>query len=86
MNQFTLVLIFLLFTKYSNARNTIPQPVNSVLGDASYLIKYQKLPDKYSNEVIRIQTHLEYVENLLRNTSTKHLNKHQPSKTPKTIQ
>ena len=86
MNQFTLVLIFLLFTKYSNARNTIPQPVNSVLGDASYLIKYQKLPDKYSNEVIRIQTHLEYVENVLRNTSTKHLNKLQRLKRRQAIE
>ena len=86
MNQFTLVLIFLLFAKYSNARNTISQPVNSVLGDASYLIKYQKLPDKYSNEVIRIQTHLEYVENLLRNTSTKHLNKLQQFKRRQAIE
>jgi hypothetical protein len=86
MNQFTLVLIFLLFTKYSNARNTISQPVNSVLGDASYLIKYQKLPDKYSNEVIRIQTHLEYVENVLRNTSTKHLNKLQRLKRRQAIE
>jgi hypothetical protein len=86
MNQFTLVLILLLFTKYSNARNTIPQPVNSVLGDASYLIKYQKLPDKYSNEVIRIQTHLEYVENVLRNTSTKHLNKLQRLKRRQAIE
>jgi hypothetical protein len=86
MNQFTLVLIFLLFAKYSNARNTISQPVNSVLGDASYLIKYQKLPDKYSNEVIRIQTHLEYVENLLRNTSTKHLNKLQRLKRRQAIE
>jgi hypothetical protein len=86
MNQFTLVLIFLLFAKYSNARNTISQPVNSVLGDASYLIKYQNLPDKYSNEVIRIKTHLEYVENLLRNTSTKHLNKLQQFKRRQAIE
>lgn len=42
------------------------QPVNAILGDVSYEAKFGQKPDETTNEVLRIQTHLEYVENVLR--------------------
>lgn len=40
--------------------------VNAVLGDESYRLRFGQMPNAQTDEVIRIQTHLEYVEDLLR--------------------
>ncbi len=53
------------------------EPVNAILGDASFIYKYRQLPNETISEVLRIQTHLEFVENYLRRQSTKHLTQSQ---------
>ena len=42
------------------------QTVNPILGDISFIYKFGHQPDLTANEDLRIKTHLEYVENLLR--------------------
>lgn len=52
-------------------------PVNAVLGDGSYFEKFKSFPVATADEKLRIQTHLEFVENQLKAQSTKHLSKNQ---------
>jgi len=47
--------------------------VNAVVGDESYVKVFGKLPDHTVSETERIQTHLAYVEKLLRVQETDHL-------------
>lgn len=42
------------------------QTINPLLGDISFTSKFGHQPDSKTNEDLRIKTHLEYVENLLR--------------------
>ncbi len=42
------------------------QAVNAVIGDVSYVSAFGTLPDEHTNEDLRLQTHLAYVEQLLR--------------------
>ena len=42
------------------------QPINSLIGDASYVARYGKLPDANSNEQDRVSTHLAFVDHILR--------------------
>lgn len=42
------------------------QTINPYIGDISFVTKFGFLPDKNTGEDLRIRTHLEYVENLLR--------------------
>lgn len=53
----------------SNNHNTI----NAVLGDVSFVKKFGKAPNEATNERLRIQTHLTYVEALLRKADVAHL-------------
>jgi hypothetical protein len=69
-----------------NAKNDNQQPVNAILGDISFFEKYSSLPTQSASEVLRIQTHLEYVESLLRNASTAHLTKKQKKNRQKAIE
>ena len=69
-----------------NAKNDNVQPVNAILGDISFFEKYSCLPTQSASEVLRIQTHLEYVESLLRNASTAHLTKKQKKNRQKAIE
>lgn len=46
--------------------------VNAVLGDASFIDRFQKPPDEETNETVRLETHLAYVERLLQNKSVSH--------------
>jgi hypothetical protein len=52
--------------------NTIDkkQSVNPILGDISFIHKFGYLPDSTTDEDLRIKTHFEYVENLLRQKET----------------
>ncbi|MEW6469704.1 MAG: hypothetical protein AB1458_12305 [Bacteroidota bacterium] len=47
--------------------------VNALLGDIGFVKKFGRLPDELSDRTLRIQTHLQYVEGLLRSASTAHL-------------
>lgn len=47
--------------------NEIEQTVNAVIGDISYIQTFGHQPTKETDETTRIQTHLKYVEKLLRN-------------------
>lgn len=49
------------------------QTVNPLLGDISYEIKFGHKPNEETDNNLRIRTHLEYVENLLRNKSVSQL-------------
>ena len=69
-----------------NAKNDNVQPVNAILGDISFFEKYSRLPTQSAREVLRIQTHLEYVESLLRNAPTAHLTKKQKKNRQKAIE
>ena len=42
------------------------QTINPILGDISFIHKFGYQPNSTTNEDLRIKTHLEYVENLLR--------------------
>lgn len=53
----------------SNNHNTI----NAVLGDVSFVKKFGKAPNEAINERLRIQTHLAYVEALLRKADVANL-------------
>lgn len=60
----TVVTLFLGFNKSSVDKS---QMVNPLLGDISYESKFGHKPDATTDNNLRISTHLEYVENLLRN-------------------
>ena len=47
--------------------------INPIIGDVSYVEKFGCLPDQYTDEDLRIQTHLSYVENLLRQKDVSYL-------------
>ena len=49
------------------------EPVNAVLGDASYIARFGHRPSPGASETVRLRTHLAYVEQLLRARSTDHL-------------
>ncbi|MBK0403117.1 hypothetical protein I5M27_08985 [Adhaeribacter sp. BT258] len=62
-------------TIFSSCKQTSPVPnqkINAVLGDVSLIEKYGVVPDDLS-ENERIQTHLIYVEKMLRERATTHL-------------
>lgn len=53
------------------------QPINPVLGDASFESTFGQPPTAATNEQLRIQTHLKYVEGLLREKDVSALNEDQ---------
>ncbi len=83
MNRILSLIISLLFLPLVKANNI--QPVNAILGDISYFEKYNVLPSGSESENLRIQTHLEYAENILRSASTAHLTKKQKKNRLKAI-
>ena len=46
--------------------------VNAIIGDRSFIETYSDRPTEYTDEVLRLQTHLSYVEQLLRSTDVSH--------------
>ena len=57
--------LILLFCFSMQAREK-KQTINPIIGDLSFIQKFGHAPDETTNEDLRIKTHLEYVENLLR--------------------
>ena len=53
------------------------QTVNSVLGDKSFIVAYGCYPAAGTSEILRIQTHLRYVENVLEQKDVSALSKSQ---------
>jgi hypothetical protein len=60
--------LFLFFFFISSLVSSAQQdPVNKLLGDKSFIEKFGHAPLRGTDEKLRIETHLEYVETLLRN-------------------
>ncbi len=55
----------------------LDQSVNAIIGDISYLKSFGNLPADEADEDIRLQTHLKYVEKVLRETEVSGLTKEQ---------
>ena len=60
--SFITLLMFSIAFTYAQNR----QPVNSIIGDVSFITKFGQLPNVSTDPNLRIQTHLAYVEKLLR--------------------
>lgn len=58
-----------------NLENKDHQCVNSILGDISFEKKFGREPNSVDKEDLRISTHLEYVEDILRAKDVSHLTK-----------
>ncbi|HVF97665.1 MAG TPA: hypothetical protein VM871_10100 [Flavisolibacter sp.] len=78
MKQSFFSLLLLLFGAVGSAQNE--NTVNAILGDESFLAHFQQSPTEKTDEVLRLQTHLQYVEYLLRNKDVSHLAKEQGEK------
>lgn len=61
-----IVAIAILSLDCGNSSIDTSQMVNPILGDISYEIKFGHKPNGDTNNDLRVKTHLEYVENLLR--------------------
>jgi hypothetical protein len=69
MKKQTLVLFLsaiILFVSTSEIFSANPDKVNSVIGDISFISKFGYTPSSKTDNELRIKTHLEYVEQLLR--------------------
>jgi len=69
-----LIPLNLLTTKFNEKADI--QPVNTVIGDVSFIKEFGKLPDASTDENLRIQTHLIYIEQHLRQKDVTHLPTH----------
>lgn len=49
------------------------QVINLIIGDISFETRFGVMPDKHSDNRLRIQTHLAYVEEMLRHVEVSHL-------------
>lgn len=59
-----LLLSFLCCTQFVAARTW--NHINPIIGDQSYILKYGEVPNEFTPDQIRIATHLEYAEFVLR--------------------
>jgi hypothetical protein len=66
-HSFCLVLILGIISSGCKQPVNFSQTINPVIGDISFIEKFGALPDKFTDENLRIKTHLEFVEKLLRN-------------------
>lgn len=78
MNQFYVIIIFIISlittscqTKQDPVQNH--NSINPIIGDISFIEKFGSIPNKNVNEQLRIATHLEYVEQLLRKKDVSNL-------------
>jgi hypothetical protein len=69
MKQLTFIFIILIcafFLNYNWQNSDNGQTINPLLGDISFVQKFGCNPIETTDEDLRIKTHLEYVEGLLR--------------------
>lgn len=74
-NEIIFVLCIFIFA-FGCSQHTDIESVNSVnpiIGDLSFINKFGEKPDQTTDENLRISTHLEYVEQLLRKKDVNHL-------------
>jgi hypothetical protein len=73
---FPLSVLFVAFfcLTFRNIPRNNRKTVNPVLGDISFVSKFGFLPTANTDEILRIKTHLEYVELYLRNKDVTNLN------------
>lgn len=69
----TALLIFSSLTSFA-------KPINPVIGDQSYYMAFGKMPDQFSDDQVRIRTHLAYAEFLLRIRNASHLSEEMQAK------
>lgn len=76
---FPLALLFVAFLCLTFRKNSGDnrQTINPVLGDISFVSKFDFFPDANTDETLRIKTHLEYVETYLRNKDVSNLSDEQ---------
>ena len=90
MNRGALYIIILLvlitFSSFNKPIIEIDQRINAIIGDISFIEKFGTKPTRQTNENLRIKTHLEYVENLLRQKDVSILKKKQSVNRRKMIQ
>lgn len=67
------IFVLAILASCNRKTNEIGQTVNAVIGDISYAQTFGHQPNKETDENIRLQTHLKYVEKLLRNKDTSSL-------------
>jgi len=61
------IFLYALWIVFAGAAQKNNQEINAILHDESYTVRFGVNPSAGTNEVVRIQTHLAYVEQLLRN-------------------
>ncbi len=66
--------------KVNSVKKEFKQSINAVIGDISFIEKFGQRPDIYTDENLRIITHLAYVEKLLRNRINSSLSEDQVTK------
>jgi len=67
------IFVLTVLTSCNRKTNEIEQTVNAVIGDISYIQTFGNPPTKETDENTRLQTHLKYVEKLLRNKDISYL-------------
>lgn len=68
---YSFIILLMFSIAYSDAQND--HPINAVIGDISFVKKFDHIPIPATDENLRIQTHLEYAENLLRRQDVSNL-------------
>ena len=81
MKTLFLILCTVFYMQYADGKSA---PVNAIIGDESFLAKFSRDPFE-ADEVLRIQTHLSYVEMKLRNADVSHLSKVQTERRMKAL-
>ena len=66
-NYILMFFVLTILTNCSRKTDELKQTVNAVIGDISYVQTFGYQPNKETDENTRIQTHLKFVESLLRN-------------------
>ena len=84
-NRFLIFFLALLImgaacNKVNSVKKEFKQSINAVIGDISFIEKFGQRPDIYTDENLRIITHLAYVEKLLRNRINSSLSEDQVTK------
>jgi len=73
ISPFLLLLIAILLWSFSGAETDRTQTVNPIIGDASFISKFGYEPNTTADNDLRIKTHLEYAEHLLRSKEVSYL-------------
>ena len=77
-SKFILTIFVLTILASCNKKSfEVEQSVNAVIGDISFLESFGNQPSEETNEDLRIQTHLKYVERLLRSKNVSNLTEEQ---------